>query len=147
MANVKNIVVLSVVLSMYLLSVIGVGRYSCHCDHAAQITLFGIVTSCGCTDEDHTCHADHKCICGAKLEARKTKKDDCCAVSYIFLKADQVVQDLSFDIIINASDVLMPQFARDLYSLEAEKPYIKNFHALFRHWRQHLYQKNNQLKL
>jgi len=147
MASVKNIVVLSVALSMYLVSVIGVGRYSCHCDHAAQVSFFGIVSKCGCIEEDQHCSAHHKCICGARLEAQKTKKDDCCAVEYKFLKADHFIQDMSFDVVVNVSEILLYDFTPVKEILFIDRPLIKNFHALFRHCGVLIFEKNRQLKL
>ncbi len=147
MISIKNIVVAAVSISAYLFTTMGVGRYACHCDHASQIAVFGILTKCSCTAE--FCHKEHehKCICGAHLEAKQPKKDDCCAVSYFFLKADQDVQQINFDTVLSYISIVMPQEILTIGKTSLKRPLIKNFQALFRSSSVPIFEKNRQLIL
>lgn len=147
MVSIKNIFLISLSISAYLFTIMGVGRYSCHCDHATQIALFGIHTNCSCTEEQHHEHKDHKCICGAHLEAEKPKRDDCCAVSYLFLDSDQDYTTLVFDFIQSDITLLLIQSHLCPGIPLIRKPLIKSFQALFRSSPVHIYKLNRQLIL
>lgn len=147
MVSVRNILFAFPIVAIYLLSVIGVGRYSCHCEHSSQIAFFGIVTKCGCTHQVNHDHKDYKCVCGGELETKHHKNDDCCAVNYNFLKADQSIQDVSLAVILASSTLLLPQTDSFVGISLFERPLIKNYHALFRHWGVPIFKKNSQLLL
>lgn len=145
--RIPAIIVSSVSVSIYLLTLMGVGRYSCNCDHASQIAVLGIHTQCSCTDQPHHEHHDHKCICGAHLEAQESQRDDCCSVSYYFLDSDQNILHTSFDFIQTDYQVLQPISTICLGVSMIQRPRIKNYQALFRSASVPIFEKNRQLIL
>lgn len=147
MASIKYTLFTIPVIAVYLLSVIGVGTYSCNCKHSSQIALFGIVTKCDCTHENCHTQIHHKCICGGDLIAKQHKKDDCCKIKFKFLKSDQLAQDQSKDLLFLSSTLLLPQSNLFVGISLLKRPLIKNFHALFRCWEVHILEKNSQLLL
>lgn len=144
---VKNFILTTSTISIYLFTLMGVGRYSCHCDHASQLSFFGIRTQCSCTHEVESSHKGHKCICGEHLLAKEPKKDDCCSVSYYFLDSDQDSQDNSFDFILTDISLLLPQNMLCLGIAIIQRPIIKTFHALFRCAPIPIFELNRQLIL
>ncbi|MDP3451851.1 MAG: hypothetical protein Q8R90_02755 [Bacteroidales bacterium] len=147
MMSIKNTLLISVSLFGYLFTLMGVGKYSCHCDHASQIALLGIHTNCSCTQEQHYEHKDHKCICGAHLEAEVPKRDDCCAVSYYFLDSDQDYSIGIFNFVQSDITLLLIQSHLCPGITMIRKPLIKSFQALFRSSPVHIFKLNRQLIL
>lgn len=145
--RISNIIITSLSIFAYLFTLMGVGRYSCNCDHASQIAFMGIHTRCSCTNQPHHEHHDHKCICGAHLEAKETSREDCCSVSYYFLKSDQNLLHTSFDFIQSDYLMLQPISTICLGVSMIQRPRIKNFQALFRSALVPIFEKNRQLIL
>lgn len=145
--RVSYFIVASLSVSMYLISVMGVGRYSCNCDHSSEIAFLGIQTRCSCTNQPDHQHADHKCICGAHLEAKESSRDDCCSVNYHFLKSDQNSLHINFDFIQSDYQMLQPISTICLGVSMIQRPRIKNFQALFRSAPVPIFEKNRQLIL
>ncbi len=129
---VKNIILSGVSISIYLFTMMGVGRYSCHCSHSSEISLFGIVSKCSCTHHEHQVQHDHNCICGAHLEVKEPKRDDCCSVSFLFLDTDQNSKYNATDLIIPEISHLLPMCMPCLGFTVIHRPIIKSFQALFR---------------
>ncbi len=142
-----NFIVAPLSVFAYLFTMMGVGRYSCHCDHSSHFALFGIVTQCACTDMPHYEDPDHRCICGAHLEAEQPKRDDCCSVAYFFLEEDQNFVT-SNDDIIHADNILVLPLSTVCNGVSMiQRTRIKNFEALFRSDKVPLYEMNSQLIL
>lgn len=136
-----------IVLSVYLTSIIGVGRYSCHCAHASKISLLGIESKCTCVEEIHKKDPNHHCVCGAHLVTQEPRRDDCCSVKYFVLTTDQDSSNNNFLISVNDSPVIKPMEIQRKYLLSVVPPKIKTFQALF-HWvTDSLFEKNLQLIL
>jgi hypothetical protein len=134
-------------LSIYLTTIIGVGRYSCHCDHASQISILGIKTECSCVKEIHKKDPNHHCVCGAHLETKQPKKDDCCSLKYFVLNTDHYSANGSFSILIDYSPAVIPPDVQRTFLLSVVPPKIKTFQALFHRGRESLFEKNQQLIL
>ncbi|MCL2097350.1 MAG: hypothetical protein FWH23_01145 [Bacteroidales bacterium] len=82
---VKNILLVLLV-SLYSVTVIGVGIYNCHCSHSGQIVLLAD-DACSC-QEKHQCCQDH--------EQETTTEEHCCDIKYKILQIDQVVSSKVF---------------------------------------------------
>ncbi|GAB1474387.1 hypothetical protein MASR2M69_18280 [Bacteroidota bacterium] len=144
---VKNIILSTVSVSIYLFTMMGVGRYSCHCDHSSEISLFGIVSKCSCTHHEHKAQKEHHCICGAHLEVKEHKRDDCCKVSFFFLDTDQDSQSHFIDLIVPDNPLLISQNIYCPGITAIQRPVIKTFQALFRKPPTNILELNRQLIL
>ncbi|MEN6618739.1 MAG: hypothetical protein ABFC28_04480 [Rikenellaceae bacterium] len=136
-----------IVLSIYLISIIGIGRYSCHCDHASKISVLGIKSKCSCVEEVHKDDPGHHCVCGAHLETKEPRRDDCCSLKYFLLSTDQESHNGSYTILINDSPVIQPLEMQKGCLLSVIPPKIKTFQALFHRVTDSLFEKNVQLIL
>ncbi len=133
---------------IYLSSIAGVGRYSCHCKHSSQIAFLGVTTECTCTQQDHFEDPGHCCpCCGEHLITQSLKKDDCCSVKFYFLDLDQ---DNCTDSYSGVQFSTIPFFLVDSYVISSPAPVqtrIKTFQSVFRLTSLELYDKNRQLLL
>lgn len=134
-------------LSIYLTTIVGVGRYSCHCDHKSQISVLGIKTKCSCVEEIHHKDPNHHCVCGAHLVTKQPKKDDCCSLKYFVLSTDHYSADDSFTILMDNIPAVKPPEVQRVFSLSVIPPKIKTFQALFHRGRESLFEKNQQFLL
>jgi hypothetical protein len=134
MASVKLSFVVFPLVFVYLVSVAGFGKYSCHCDHSREVSFLGITSQCGCTHDHQGCDVVHSCVCGGELITEKTDNDDCCEVTYNKLTDDQTITDSQMN--APQEDVSLVHAQPPLFSfyLVAQTPVIKNFHALFRRY-------------
>ena len=122
----------AVVIILYLTSVLGVGRYSCFCDHASEISLMGISTECSCTHEEQEADPCHHCShCGHKLEVQTIDRADCCSLKYFFLDSDQNSFSDSFKIFISEFPVIKMAEGTLPFGLSFLNSRIKTFQALF----------------
>lgn len=122
----------AVVIILYLTSVLGVGRYSCFCDHASEISFMGISTECSCTHEEQEADPCHHCShCGHKLEVQTIDRADCCSVKYFFLDSDQNTFSDSFKIFISEFPVIKMTEGALPFGLSFLNSRIKTFQALF----------------
>ncbi len=137
-----------IVLSVYLISTMGFGKYSCHCDHASKISVLGVSSKCSCTDEEHKKDPNHHCpACGRHLVSKMITKSDCCSLKYFLLHTDQ-----DFNVNSYSFDVYDMQFAEPsefikVFVQSAIKPRIKTFQALFHRVTESLFEKYLQLIL
>lgn len=122
----------TVVTIFYLTSILGIGRYSCFCDHSSEISFAGISTECSCTLEKHEPDPGHYCPhCGSKLEIQTINRAECCSLKYFFLDTDQNTFTDSFKIFISSHAILIMAevfFPLDYSVLRAR---IKTFQTLF----------------
>ncbi|MFA6334626.1 MAG: hypothetical protein WCX48_03605 [Bacteroidales bacterium] len=139
-----------IVLSAYLISTIGVGRYSCFCDHASKITFFGISSECTCVEEIHKKDPNHHCpCCGAHLISKEPNMNDCCSLKYFFLDSDQdsYTDSYSYTISVSNSLVIKPVEFLNAFTQPVITPKIKTFQALFHQVTESLFEKYLQLIL
>lgn len=141
-------IVTTALLAMYVISLMGIGRYSCHCDHSSSIALWGISTKCSCTDAEHHKDPGHSCpCCGKHLKSKEIRKDDCCKVIFYILNTDQDHSGGGFQIVQDLFITIMPVLP-DLITVQpVPTPPIKTFQALFRRVTGSLYKKHQQLIL
>lgn len=146
MKGILKITLLITVLAVYLFSTAGVGRYSCHCEHSSQITLFGISSECTCTHTEQFKDPGHSCpCCGEHLITQSIRKDDCCSLKFYFLDTDQ--NNSADDQIVFSS---YAQSDLQISPLQSQTPFpvqarIKTFQSVFRVFRPELYNLNRQL--
>ena len=145
--GIKGTIFTFIVLSMYLTSIIGVGRYSCHCNHASEISLLGICSKCSCVEEVHKKDPNHHCICGAHLISKEPERKDCCSVKYFFLDSDQNSSSRSYIVADNFSPIFKTFEFSGVYTPSVLSPRIKTFQALFHRVTDSLFEKNKQLIL
>ncbi|MBP1671437.1 MAG: hypothetical protein H6Q22_1009 [Bacteroidetes bacterium] len=128
----KGTILSIIVLVFYLTSNLGIGRYSCHCNHASEISFIGISSECTCTQdvekEDHNHHCPH---CGKKLVEKIIKRTDCCSLKYFFLDADQDSFNNSHKFLAAHSPWFKPTESTDSFTQSVIPPRIKTFQALF----------------
>jgi len=146
--GIRGAIVTIATLSMYVTTVIGIGRYSCHCEHASSITFLGISSKCNCTHEEHH-HDPGNCCpgCGHHLVTKSVKKDDCCAVKFYMLDSDQNQSGGQMQISPEISSQILPPEPQALSFVLVSIPQIKTFQALFRVVTGPLYYKHRQLIL
>ncbi len=148
MINTVKILLSILLQTVYLLSIAGLGRYSCHCKHSSQITFLGVSTECTCTRQDHFEDPGHCCpCCGEHLITQSLKKDDCCSVKFYFLDTDQDNCADSYSIVQFST---LPHFFEDSSVISSTIPVqsrIKTFQSVFRLTSLELYDKNRQLLL
>ena len=141
-------IVTAALLSMYVISLMGIGRYSCHCDHSSSIALWGISTKCSCTNAEHHKDPGHCCpCCGKHLHSKEIRKDDCCKVKFHILNTDQDQSSVDFQIMPDSFISILPMFPDVLTIQPVSIPLIKTFQALFRRVTGPLYKKHQQLIL
>jgi len=125
-------VISTIVTTLYLVSILGVGRYSCFCDHSSEVSIAGISTECSCTLEEHQPDPEHHCPhCGTKLEIQTVSRAECCSLKYYILDTDQNTFTDSFKAFIS-SHLLLLMADQEIpldYSLISTR--IKTFQALF----------------
>lgn len=120
-------------LTTYLISVMGIGRYSCSCSDSPSFALFGYKHKCPTQQHiEHHSHAEHKCICGAKLEPPKKSQEKSDPIKFFFLKADQLVGESVVFILVQLGDfhIAPKPYLESYYGFD--RPFIKKFQALFR---------------
>jgi len=128
----KGTVLSIIVLVFYLTSNMGIGRYSCHCNHASEISLIGISSECTCIQDEHKEDHNHHCPhCGNELVVKTIKRTDCCSLKYHFLDADQDSFDNSYKISVSHSLWFTPIESIDSFTQSVISPRIKTFQALF----------------
>lgn len=154
-ASVQNYVIVGskgaiysfMVLSMYLASIVGVGRYSCHCAHASEIAVLGASSKCSCVEEIKKEDPDHHCICGAQLVTKEPKRDDCCSVKYFFLDSDQNTSTNSCTVSVIDTQSFKTFETNEVSASSVVCPRIKTYQALFHRVTGSLFEKNKQLLL
>lgn len=112
-----------VVLAFYFVtSIVGVGRYNCHCNHSDSIFLFDFYTLCSCDSCSSHVKLEEKCQCGCcevtKAEIAVNTKD-CCSRYY------QIIED-ERDVVNNDFEIYLPVLAvifNDLIEIPSEKTY------------------------
>ena len=148
MRSVFKILLSVTFLVVYLSSIAGIGRYSCHCEHSSQITFLGFSTECNCTRQDHFEDPGHSCpCCGEHLITQCLKKDDCCSVKFYFLDSDQDNCADSYSIVQFST---IPHLLEDSFVISTTtslQSRIKTFQSVFRLTSLELYDKNRQLLL
>jgi hypothetical protein len=146
----SRFVILTIVISsMYLVAIMGIGRYSCFCSHSSNLVFWGISSKCSCTESDHPCDDPKNCCpcCGRHLISHSVKKNDCCRVSYNFLGIDQSQSSVNLISDIESTLEAIIPVQRIITAKEPTTNLIKNFQALFRSVTDHLYEKHSQLIL
>ena len=136
-----------IVLYVYLTSIIGVGRYSCHCDHASEISILGISSKCSCVEETHKKDPNHHCVCGAHLISKEPKRDDCCSLKYFFLDTDQDSSTDSYTVSMIDSPIIQPIKVQRVFATSIVTLKIKTFKTLFHRVMDSLFEKKQQLLL
>ena len=125
----------------------GVGRYSCHCNHSSEISLLGFTSKCSCVEEVKKKDPNHHCICGAHLETKEPRKDDCCSVKYFRLDTDHNSSSDYFIISILVTPAFLPVETIIAVVSPVLAPKIKTFQALFHRVTESLVEKSQQLNL
>ena len=146
----SGLVILSIVSSaMYLVTIMGIGRYSCFCSHSSHLIFWGISSKCSCTQPDHPCDDPKNCCpcCGRHLISHSVKKNDCCRVKYNFLRIDQSQSTVNLLSDIKSTLEAIIPVQRIITAKWVTTDLIKNFQALFRSVTDHLYEKHGQLIL
>jgi len=142
-----NILSISI-LSVYLVSLMGIGRYSCGCEHSSSICLFGIHSECNCHNNHHVkTQKFFRCVCGAILTVKEPEQKDCCKVNYYFLKDEQNIANILFVTADSFSPALKPLTVFKISEYKVERPIIKSFQALFQRVTGSLFKKFSQFIL
>ncbi len=144
----KGTILSCIVLVFYLASNMGIGRYSCHCNHASKISLLGIGSECSCTQDEHKKESNYHCpYCGTKLDVKILKRSDCCSLKYFFLNTDQNYYSNSDKIsVFQTLDIIVLDGIKS-FTQPAMTPRIKTFQALFHRVTKSLFIKFLQLIL
>ena|GEM_PF-2306431 len=89
MQIVKSVIkylLITLLVSTYSTSIIGVGIYNCLCDHSGQLVLLA--------NDACDCHHEHKCCQDHAQD--QTTEEHCCKISYQVLQLDQDVNSSAF---------------------------------------------------
>lgn len=112
-----------VVLVFYFVtSIVGVGRYNCHCNHSDSIFFFDFYTLCSCDSCSSHVNLEENCQCGC-CEVTNTEiavnTKDCCSRYY------QIIED-ERDVVNNDFEIYLPLLAvifNDFIEIPSEKTY------------------------
>ncbi len=138
----------SLILGVYLISIMGLGRYSCGCSASGKLVFWGIVSYCECVKKI-AAEDSHKytCVCGNTLTVKKRVKHDCCPIKFYFIEEDHNVATTLFVLATMSVPPIKPLSMYLVQDFQVNLPIIKDFQSLF-HWRKGaLFIKNGQFKL